>query len=231
LIGEIIELKGDYGQHPAALLKHGRKAVSLSQAFGKIDEHSPRQLDQPEGQGQIEELVGYREPGLSRGIPGNQAVQEHGGGLKESGKGVELHAEPPAQQYTRDNAGDTPLEDEPEKPGVASPALREPDTEGASKKQSRTVPGIADADTEEKCVERREKGCGVGAGIVVAITSRCYEGRVLGVYAYEGGCVDLIDAGAITAGDMQGHKIRLLLMSALGRGMNAEGIRGLLGRL
>jgi L-asparaginase len=71
----------------------------------------------------------------------------------------------------------------------------------------------------------------IGAGIVVAITSRCYEGRVLGVYAYEGGCVDLIDAGAITAGDMQGHKIRLLLMSALGRGMNAEGIRGLLGRL
>lgn len=71
----------------------------------------------------------------------------------------------------------------------------------------------------------------IGAGIVVVITSRCYEGRVLGVYAYEGGCVDLIEAGAITAGDMQGHKIRLLLMSALGRGMSAEGIRQLLGRL
>jgi len=71
----------------------------------------------------------------------------------------------------------------------------------------------------------------IRAGMVVAITSRCYEGRVLGVYAYEGGCVDLVEAGAITAGDMQGHKIRLLLMSALGRGMNAEDIRGLLGRL
>jgi len=71
----------------------------------------------------------------------------------------------------------------------------------------------------------------IRTGMVVAITSRCYEGRVLGVYAYEGGCVDLVEAGAITAGDMQGHKIRLLLMSALGRGMNAEDIRGLLGRL
>lgn len=71
----------------------------------------------------------------------------------------------------------------------------------------------------------------IGAGIVVVITSRCYEGRVLGVYAYEGGCVDLIEAGAITAGDMQGHKIRLLLMAALGRGMNVHGIRELLRRL
>lgn len=71
----------------------------------------------------------------------------------------------------------------------------------------------------------------LGRGIVCVVTSRCYEGRVLGVYAYEGGCVDLIEAGALTAGDMQGHKIRLLLMACLGRGMETGGIREILGRL
>lgn len=68
-------------------------------------------------------------------------------------------------------------------------------------------------------------------GVVCVITSRCYEGRVLGVYAYEGGCVDLMEAGALTAGDMQGHKIRLLLMACLGRGMGAEEIGNVLKRL
>ncbi len=71
----------------------------------------------------------------------------------------------------------------------------------------------------------------IAAGLVVVITSRCYEGRVLGVYAYEGGCVDLMAAGALTAGDMQGHKIRLMLMACIGRGMGRDEIRGLLGRL
>jgi L-asparaginase len=56
-------------------------------------------------------------------------------------------------------------------------------------------------------------------------------GRVLGVYGYEGGCVDLIEAGALTAGDMQGHKIRLMLMACLGRGMKTDEIRALLSKL
>ena len=68
-------------------------------------------------------------------------------------------------------------------------------------------------------------------GVVIVITSRCYMGRVLGVYGYEGGCVDLIEAGALTAGDMQGHKIRLMLMACLGRGMKTDEIRALLNKL
>ncbi len=71
----------------------------------------------------------------------------------------------------------------------------------------------------------------MAAGTLVVVTTRCYEGRVLGVYAYEGGCVDLMEAGALTAGDMQGHKIRLLLMACLGRGMGKEEVRSALGRL
>ncbi len=71
----------------------------------------------------------------------------------------------------------------------------------------------------------------LASGVMIVITTRCYEGRVLGVYAYEGGCVDLMEAGALTAGDMQGHKIRLMLMSSLGRGMCREEIRSLLSRL
>lgn len=71
----------------------------------------------------------------------------------------------------------------------------------------------------------------LAAGLLIVITSRCYKGRVLGVYGYEGGCVDLIEAGALTAGDMQGPKIRLLLMACMGRGMDLNSIRNLLGRL
>ncbi len=66
---------------------------------------------------------------------------------------------------------------------------------------------------------------------IVCITSRCYIGRVLGVYNYPGGGADLERKGAILAGDMQGHKLRIFLMASLGIGMNAENIRKLLERL
>ena len=69
------------------------------------------------------------------------------------------------------------------------------------------------------------------AGVLVVITSRCHEGRVLGVYSYPGGGMDLLDRGALSAGDMAGNKIRLLLMAAIGAGMKKEQIRRLLSSL
>ncbi len=71
----------------------------------------------------------------------------------------------------------------------------------------------------------------IDRGTIVCITSRCYIGRVLGVYNYPGGGADLERKGAILAGDMQGHKLRLFLMASLGIGLNIENIRKLLERL
>jgi len=68
-------------------------------------------------------------------------------------------------------------------------------------------------------------------GVIVCVTSRCYIGRVLGVYTYKGGGADLERKGAILAGDMQGHKLRLLLMAALGTGFNTDDIRKMLEKL
>ena len=68
-------------------------------------------------------------------------------------------------------------------------------------------------------------------GTIVGITSRCYIGRVLGVYNYYGGGADLERKGAIFAGDMQGHKLRLLLMASLGIGMSEKNIRRMLRNL
>jgi L-asparaginase len=68
-------------------------------------------------------------------------------------------------------------------------------------------------------------------GVMVFVTSRCYVGRVLGVYDYVGGGADLERRGAILAGDMQGHKLRLLIMAALGMGMDRDGISSMLQRL
>ena len=71
----------------------------------------------------------------------------------------------------------------------------------------------------------------VEQGLIICITSRCYIGRVLGVYTYPGGGADLERKGAILAGDMQGHKLRLFLMASLGIGLNIDNIRKLLERL
>ncbi len=54
----------------------------------------------------------------------------------------------------------------------------------------------------------------VGAGLPVVITSRCPTGRVEPIYG-KGGGKDLLDAGAIFAGDLKGPKARLLLMVLL----------------
>jgi L-asparaginase len=71
----------------------------------------------------------------------------------------------------------------------------------------------------------------VSAGVTVVVTSRCYMGRVLGVYGYVGGGADLERRGALLAGDMPGHKMRLFLMACLGSGLGTDGIRCLLGCL
>ncbi|MCK5786010.1 MAG: asparaginase [Candidatus Sabulitectum sp.] len=68
-------------------------------------------------------------------------------------------------------------------------------------------------------------------GVLVVITSRCHEGRVLGVYSYPGGGMDLLDRGALSAGDMAGNKIRLLLMATIGAGLEKEQIRRMLSSL
>jgi L-asparaginase len=67
--------------------------------------------------------------------------------------------------------------------------------------------------------------------MIVAVVSRCYVGRVLGVYGYPGGGSDLAARGALLAGDMHGHKLRLFLMAALGAGLGREDIRSLMERL
>jgi L-asparaginase len=63
------------------------------------------------------------------------------------------------------------------------------------------VPALADA---------------IKAGVVVTISSRCVAGRVKPRYGYEGGGMQLLQIGAILAGDLSGAKARLLQMAALG---------------
>ncbi len=53
-------------------------------------------------------------------------------------------------------------------------------------------------------------------GVVVVLASRCPGGRVLDVYAYEGGAKKLLEAGVIPAGELNGQKARIKLMLALG---------------
>ncbi len=58
-------------------------------------------------------------------------------------------------------------------------------------------------------------------GIPVLVTSRCGSGRVLPLYGNGGGW-DLQQAGAMFAGDLTGIKARILLMAALGTGVQGE---------
>lgn len=71
----------------------------------------------------------------------------------------------------------------------------------------------------------------IAEGVLVTISSRCHEGRVLGVYGYQGGGIDLLNRGALFAGDMAGNKIRLFLMACLGAGMSKAEIKALFDNL
>ncbi len=59
-------------------------------------------------------------------------------------------------------------------------------------------------------------------GILVGITTKSPEGRVLPIYANPGGGITLVKAGAVMLGDLQGQKARLLLMAALGASKTLE---------
>lgn len=52
-------------------------------------------------------------------------------------------------------------------------------------------------------------------GIHIVIVSRCYSGRVLDTYAYQGGGKDLTNMGCILGGNFNGQKARILLMLAI----------------
>lgn len=56
----------------------------------------------------------------------------------------------------------------------------------------------------------------VARGILVTVSSRCLSGRVSPRYGYEGGGLELADAGAKLVGDLPGAKARLLQMVARG---------------
>ena len=61
--------------------------------------------------------------------------------------------------------------------------------------------------------------------VIIVIVSRCYERRVFGVYAYEGGGNMLHDLGVILGDDLSGQKARILLMVLLAYTKDKEEIR------
>jgi L-asparaginase len=70
----------------------------------------------------------------------------------------------------------------------------------------------------------------VASGLPVVITSRCPSGRVQPIYG-KGGGQDLLDAGAIFAGDLRGPKARLLLTVLLGAPETRERVREIFAEL
>lgn len=95
------------------------------------------------------------------------------------------------------------------------------------------------------CVERGAKGIVVEAmgrgnlppkmaeavksaidkGVAVVLVSRCYKGRVLDSYGYEGGGKQLRDMGVIFGESMPGQKARIKLILALGKTNSIDEIR------
>jgi len=63
--------------------------------------------------------------------------------------------------------------------------------------------------------------------IPVVLTSRCFKGRVLGIYGGTGGGKKLHDAGIIYGGDLSGQKARIKLMIALGFTRSISDIKSL----
>ncbi len=61
--------------------------------------------------------------------------------------------------------------------------------------------------------------------IPVVMVSRCYTGRVLHTYGYDGGGKHLKDLGVIFAGNLPGQKARIKLMLSLGSTNDVEKIR------
>lgn len=64
-------------------------------------------------------------------------------------------------------------------------------------------------------------------GVVVVLVSRCFKGRVLDSYGYEGGGKGLREAGVIFGDRLPGQKARIKLMVALGKTTDRDIIRNL----
>ncbi|MCU4971980.1 asparaginase [Halobacteria archaeon AArc-m2/3/4] len=65
----------------------------------------------------------------------------------------------------------------------------------------------------------------IDAGVPVVLTSRCHAGTTAGVYGGEGGGQTLLEAGAISGGDLPPWKARLTLELALSRGDDLDAVR------
>ena len=65
----------------------------------------------------------------------------------------------------------------------------------------------------------------INKGIAVVLVSRCFKGRVLDSYGYEGGGKKLRDMGVIFGESMPGQKARIKLILALGKTNSLEEIR------
>ena len=65
----------------------------------------------------------------------------------------------------------------------------------------------------------------INKGVAVVIVSRCYKGRVLDSYGYEGGGKQLRNMGVIFGDSMPGQKARIKMILALGKTRNLDEIR------
>ncbi len=73
-----------------------------------------------------------------------------------------------------------------------------------------------------------EKVCtAMAQNIPVVLTSRCWKGRVLGIYGGSGGGKKMRESGVIFGGDLSGPKARIKLMLALGKTRDLREIREL----
>lgn len=87
------------------------------------------------------------------------------------------------------------------------------------------VEGFGAGNVPPKAVPAIERA--VSARIPVVLTTQCPEGGVWPIYAYPGGGEDLRSKGIIHGGRLSGAKARILLMVALGAGLDLGDIRGL----
>lgn len=71
----------------------------------------------------------------------------------------------------------------------------------------------------------------IDKGVIVVIVSRCFKGRVLDSYGYEGGGKQLRNMGVIFGNSMPGQKARIKLMIALGKTQDREQLKDIFERL
>ncbi|MGL4730456.1 MAG: asparaginase [Clostridium sp.] len=85
------------------------------------------------------------------------------------------------------------------------------------------IEGMGRGNIPPKMAESVKKA--IDKKIPVVLVTRCYRGRVLDSYGYEGGGKDLRNAGVIFADSMPGQKARIKLIIALGKTRNVDEIR------